>query len=508
MPSPPFVLFLGFPLLSVGARYRFGEVVGRGSFGVVRKCQERKRGGCWYACKSIAKPAEDDWGEDATALRVVLRREVANLRLVTQRGGHPHLIKLVEVYEDARWLHLVTDLCEGGELYDFVVGQKEQAKRRSAFACSTAAAQAAAEDQAAKILQDILSALAHLHDIHGIAHRDLKASNFLFQTPKSNHALPDVCIIDFGLTSDPRPPSGQHNHRHHHEDNTSSIDTPQSDLTLEFFDCHTGASGHLGEDSPSPRRTLGTELAERTDSVSISKADEGDTPPAVSTATYSTEDEEEEVDPRPLAPPTHDSGAKADATIRRWYGTLTSEVGTPYYVAPEVLLEDSYNCLCDVWSIGVIAYLILSHGSLPYQGADERETIQLLMKSPQEDLSFQPLKAAGCSEAAIAFCQHLLQKDPSQRPTAQAALGHSWLVERCGPPPPPPRAFSVAHHGVDSDQQRNEQPILSTGDARVKDERGDTNTTPKSFEEPDSDPWAWGTFSKLFFLRKTATSVA
>ena len=129
----------------------------------------------------------------------------------------------------------------------------------------------------------------------------------------------------------------------------------------------------------------------------------------------------------------------------------------------------------------------------------------MLMKSPQEDLSFQPLKAAGCSEAAIAFCQHLLQKDPSQRPTAQDALGHSWLVERCGPPP---RACSVAHHDVDSDQQRNEQPTLSTGEARVKDERGDTTTFPMSFEEPDSDRWAWGTFSKLFFLRKTATSVA
>ena len=105
---------------------------------------------------------------------------------------------------------------------------------------------------------------------------------------------------------------------------------------------------------------------------------------------------------------------------------LKSRVGTPYYVAPEVLSEDSfYTCKCDIWSVGVIAYLTLS-GSLPFCGKDERETLQLV-QNPKTKAQFSDPIWKSYSPAARAFCRSLLQKDPTQRPTAQQALKLEWL---------------------------------------------------------------------------------
>jgi calcium-dependent protein kinase len=46
---------------------------------------------------------------------------------------------------------------------------------------------------------------------------------------------------------------------------------------------------------------------------------------------------------------------------------LTDKIGTPYYIAPEILKNCSYNEKCDVWSLGVILYILLS-GEPPFNG--------------------------------------------------------------------------------------------------------------------------------------------
>ena len=53
---------------------------------------------------------------------------------------------------------------------------------------------------------------------------------------------------------------------------------------------------------------------------------------------------------------------------------MTTRVGTPYYIAPEVL-QKNYGAKCDIWSIGVITYIILS-GIPPFNGASDQEIMK------------------------------------------------------------------------------------------------------------------------------------
>ncbi|KAL3941918.1 MAG: hypothetical protein SGBAC_003810 [Bacillariaceae sp.] len=105
---------------------------------------------------------------------------------------------------------------------------------------------------------------------------------------------------------------------------------------------------------------------------------------------------------------------------------LKSQVGTPYYVAPEVLSGRDYNVKCDVWSVGVIAYLVLSRGRLPICGSDELETLELL-KDPATQVSYPKRLWKKLSPDAQAFCQMMLERDPILRPSARSALKHKWL---------------------------------------------------------------------------------
>ena len=117
--------------------------------------------------------------------------------------SHPSIIDLVDCYEDDRYLHMVVELCRGGELYEYVMKRVEKTKRAKQY-------QNPVDEQlAASIVRTICSAVAYLHE-HDIVHRDLKLENILFVTkPSKNktgrggpsiHTLPDVRLIDFGLS--------------------------------------------------------------------------------------------------------------------------------------------------------------------------------------------------------------------------------------------------------------------------------------------------------------------
>jgi len=257
--------------------------IGHGHYGIVRRCMDRTTNE-WYAVKSIRK---------AKVKKIeVLKREISILKEVT----HPHIIELVDVFEDAKYLHLVTELCTGGELFDAIIAKSQSIEGHYS------------EHDAASIINDILDAIAYCHS-KGIVHRDLKPENFLFLT-KSEDA--PIKIIDFGLS------------RHKDTDDTM----------------------------------------------------------------------------------------------------MKTKVGTPYYVAPEVLRQE-YTEACDVWSIGVITYILLC-GYPPFYGDNDVEifnsvrTGQFDFPSPEWD---------EISNSAKQFVTLLLQVDPEKRPAAFQSMDHPWITK-------------------------------------------------------------------------------
>jgi len=272
-------------ITDVRQRYHINpKEIGHGHYGVVRKCMDRETKE-WYAIKSILK-------SKVTKIDV-LKREIEILAEV----DHKNIIKLVEVHEDAKYLHLITELCTGGELFDRIIEKTETAEGHYS------------EKDAAKLVASILDAIAYCHEMQ-IVHRDLKPENFLFV---SHDEDAPVKIIDFGLSR--------------HEE-----------------------SGH---------------------------------------------------------------------------GFMRTKVGTPYYVAPEVLKRE-YTKSCDIWSLGVITYILLC-GYPPFYGDSDNQIFDQV-KAGQFD--FPSPEWDTISDNAKDFVCCLLKLDPSKRLTAAQALNHRWIREQ------------------------------------------------------------------------------
>ncbi|CAN0210506.1 unnamed protein product, partial [Discosporangium mesarthrocarpum] len=258
--------------------------LGHGHYGVVRRCWDKEtREG--YAIKTIKK--------NKVSRIESLRREIEILRCV----DHPCIIKLYDVYEDERFIHLVTELCTGGELFDRIIQKTESEEGHYS------------EKDAKVVVSNILSGIEYCHNVHNICHRDLKPENFLFKRPDSDT---EIKIIDFGLS--------------------------------RFEDQQTA---------------------------------------------------------------------------------MTTRVGTPYYIAPEVLSR-KYDKACDLWSIGVITYIILA-GYPPFYGESDQE---IFASVRQGFFEFPSPEWDTISDEAKGFISSLLKKDPAARLTASQALMHPWFGQK------------------------------------------------------------------------------
>lgn len=92
-----------------------------------------------------------------------------------QSLDHPNIVKLFEVFNDSSQLYIVTELCQGGELFDEIVKRK----------CFT-------EEDARVVMRQFLLAIAHCHSMN-IVHRDLKPENIVLVEATQ------IKIIDFGI---------------------------------------------------------------------------------------------------------------------------------------------------------------------------------------------------------------------------------------------------------------------------------------------------------------------
>lgn len=100
-----------------------------------------------------------------------------------------------------------------------------------------------------------------------------------------------------------------------------------------------------------------------------------------------------------------------------------STSGTPQYIAPEVISCEPLSAAADMWSIGVITYILLS-GLSPFQGDTDEETLRNVLAMNYE---FNERFFSTTSSMAKEFIQKLLVKDPRERMTADTSLHHPWI---------------------------------------------------------------------------------
>ncbi|KAL3829410.1 hypothetical protein ACJIZ3_018212 [Penstemon smallii] len=277
--KPTWVLPYRTPTLQ--SLYTLSKKLGQGQFGVTFLCTE-KSSGILYACKSIPKKKlickedyEDVWRE---------------IQIMHHLSEHPNVVRIKGTYEDALFVHIVMELCAGGELFDRIVQKGHYS-----------------EKEAAKLISTIVGVVEACHSL-GVMHRDLKPENFLFISADEDAALK---ATDFGLSV--------------------------------FY-----------------------------------KPDE----------------------------------------------SFCDVVGSPYYVAPEVLRKH-YGPEADVWSAGVILYILLS-GVPPFWAETEMGIFRQILRGK---LDFDSEPWPGISDVAKDLIRKMLDRNPKTRLTAHEVLCHPWIVD-------------------------------------------------------------------------------
>jgi len=104
---------------------------------------------------------------------------------------------------------------------------------------------------------------------------------------------------------------------------------------------------------------------------------------------------------------------------------MKQKFGTPYYIAPEVL-NNNYDEKCDLWSIGVILYILLC-GYPPFNGSNDE---QIIKKVKEGKYRTDEEEWHNISKEAIDIINKLLQYEPGDRISAAEALQHKWIKEQ------------------------------------------------------------------------------
>ncbi|XP_065575491.1 ribosomal protein S6 kinase 2 beta-like [Artemia franciscana] len=110
-------------------------------------------------------------------------------------------------------------------------------------------------------------------------------------------------------------------------------------------------------------------------------------------------------------------------------GLLVTPCYTANYVAPEVLKKQGYDAACDIWSLGVMLYVMLS-GKPPFLNGREESADAILERVNNYQIDFSGVHWKLVSDDAVNLLRAMLSQDPRHRPTASEILNSKWLKRR------------------------------------------------------------------------------
>ncbi|XP_057424061.1 calcium-dependent protein kinase 26-like isoform X2 [Lotus japonicus] len=161
-------------------RYVLGEQLGWGQFGVIRVCSDKLTGEV-FACKSIAK--------DRLVTSDDMQSVKLEIEIMAKLSGHPNVVDLKAVYEEEHHVHLVMELCAGGELFHLL-------EKQGRFS----------EYEGKILFRHLMQMVSYCHE-NGVVHRDLKPENILLVTRSSSSPIK---LADFGLATYIKPGQSLH----------------------------------------------------------------------------------------------------------------------------------------------------------------------------------------------------------------------------------------------------------------------------------------------------------
>ena len=432
------------------------NILGKGKFSVVRKGLNLVTGET-VAIKKVAKHFGLNKGRE---MRLHLQRELDLLHA----ARHPNIVRYDGVYEDDKFVYIVTELCDGGELFNIIRDSPDRI----------------GEDKARAIFSLLLNTVAFLHE-NNICHRDLKLENLVLAKAGDFKSLK---LIDFGLSRNVVTPRTWERSRpgdeiyEDPEQREKDVlgeqraleaaarmqSTPAGmkrtgaavDNVLEFERNHLKKRSekqlelqqyreHNSPDALKQRRLSALSSEQRRSSTLSSlrtRSATGQTTGGLATQSPSGKQRRlsDVMEDAPQPPPTPnfprptlvlpDPGLVEKEKLVRWSNnaSFTPLVGTTEYVAPEILSEKEYSPACDMWSLGVILFVLLS-GRRPF-ASDSPTRLMMRVRNGISRVALTGKEWSGISEEAKDLVMQLMEIDPEGRPTAALALEHPWMNQR------------------------------------------------------------------------------
>lgn len=341
-------------------------VIGRGAFGEVTlvRPKEQREWGKVYALKAMRKDAMLSKGQSS---------HVRAERDAMARADNPWIVRLHASFQDADRLYLLMDYAPGGDLMSMLIKLDVLPETAVLFYAAQA-----------------VQAVASIHDL-GYIHRDLKPDNFLLD------GRGHIKLTDLGLCKkvDEGRDAGKLE--------AGPVAIGADEDTISSAASGTGAKGML---SPPPD-VKHDHSGLKADRQRQAAAQPGG--PATTSTTSGAA-----------------GGSPADSSTRRVLAFST--VGTPDYIAPEVLYKKGYDKSCDWWGLGVILYECLI-GFPPFFADGPVETCRKILHW-RTSLKWPADRIKHLSPACLDFLRQILQ-DPEHRlgrGGADELRKHPWFA--------------------------------------------------------------------------------